>query len=59
MTITVEGPSQNYQYWVRVKASNGQILANSELYTTKANAVHCAQLIKSGASSASIIDNTV
>ena len=59
MTITVEGPSQNWQYWVRVNASNGQILAHSEMYTTKANAIHCAQLIKSGASGAAIIDNTL
>lgn len=36
------------QFFVRVVSSNGNILANSERYTTKANALNCARLLAGG-----------
>jgi uncharacterized protein YegP (UPF0339 family) len=40
--------STNGQYFVRVVASNGAILASSETYTTKYNAQNCANIIAGG-----------
>lgn len=40
--------STNGQYFVRVVASNGQTLAHSETYTTKASAQNCAKIIANG-----------
>lgn len=40
--------STNAQYFVRVVASNGATLAHSETYTTKANALNCANIIAGG-----------
>lgn len=50
--------SSSGQYFVRVVASNGLTLAHSETYTTKTNAMNCAELIKTGAGVASIRDLT-
>lgn len=40
--------SSNGQYFVRVMASNGAILAHSETYTSKQNASNCASIIAGG-----------
>lgn len=36
------------QYFVRVVASNGAILAHSENYVNKSDAVNCARIISGG-----------
>ncbi len=38
----------NGQFFVRVVASNGQTLAHSETYSSKANAQNCANIIANG-----------
>jgi uncharacterized protein YegP (UPF0339 family) len=38
------------QYFVRVVASNGAILAHSEQYRNKTDALNCARLIAGGGS---------
>ena len=40
--------STNAQFFVRVVASNGAILAHSETYTTKQSATNCANIIAGG-----------
>lgn len=40
--------STNGQYFVRVVASNGAILAHSETYVSKQSAINCAQIIAGG-----------
>ena len=40
--------STNGQFFVRVVASNGAILAHSETYTTKTNATNCAAILARG-----------
>ena len=40
--------STNNQYFVRVVSSNGQTLAHSETYVSKASATNCANLIAGG-----------
>jgi uncharacterized protein YegP (UPF0339 family) len=53
--ITIRKSSAG-QYWFTIVASNGQKLANSEQYMTKASAKGAAELIKSGAGAATIED---
>jgi uncharacterized protein len=46
------------QYYWRIVASNGQVLATSESYYNRADAQSAAQSVKSGAPGAPIIDRT-
>lgn len=48
--------SSNGQYYVDFTGSNGQIIAVTETYTTKASARHAADVIKREASTAPISD---
>lgn len=50
--------SRNGQYFVRLVASNGQILANTEEYTQKASALNAIRVIKEGAAGGATVDNT-
>lgn len=50
--------SGNSQYYVRLVASNGQILANTEQYTQKASALNAIRVIKEGAAGAPTVDNS-
>ena len=50
--------SRNDQYFVRLVASNGQILANTEEYTQKASALNAIRVIKEGAAGGPTVDNT-
>jgi uncharacterized protein YegP (UPF0339 family) len=38
-------PAAGGQYYVRVVARNGEVLAHSETYTTKQSATNCARLL--------------
>lgn len=58
MKITIRRSTSSGQYWFTIVASNGQKLAASEQYTTKASAMHAAELIKGNAGGASIEDLT-
>ena len=46
--MTCQIRKSGVQYFVRVIASNGAILAHSENYTTKVNAQNCARIIGGG-----------
>lgn len=46
------------QYRWRLIAGNGEIVATSEAYTTKYNALHSADRVKQIAYSAIVVDNT-
>ena len=48
--------SSNWQFYWRIVASNGQVLAHSETYAAKASAVSAAQSVQSAAGVAPIID---
>ena len=58
MTLLKVHKSSNGQFFVRLVSSNGNILGHSETYVAKADAVHCAALIKAQAGSAVIQDLT-
>ena len=45
-------------YIARIKGDNGEIMFSSQKYTTKASAKHACEVVKSNASSASIIEVT-
>ena len=40
--------STNGQYYARAKARNGEVIATTEMYTTKANALAAARLLQAG-----------
>jgi uncharacterized protein len=46
------------QYFWRIVDSTGQVLATSELYYTKANAVQALESVRALAASAAIADRT-
>jgi len=50
--------AQNYQYYWRIVASNGRVLATSETYRNKQDAVSAASSVKSQAPSAQVVDYT-
>jgi uncharacterized protein YegP (UPF0339 family) len=51
--------SSTQQYYWRIVASNGRILATSETYYNKGDAVSAAQSVKNQAASARIVEKTV
>ena len=40
--------STNGQYYARGKGRNGEIIAYTEMYTTKSSALHAAELMQRG-----------
>ncbi len=58
MKFTIHMSAKNGQFWFRVVASNGQILATSEMYKAKASAENAIESIKKSAGSAPVIDET-
>lgn len=50
--------STNGQYFVRLKAQNGETLVWSETYTAKHNAKNCAQSVKDHSKDAPIVDES-
>ncbi len=56
MRFKIRKSAANGQYWFAIVATNGKILASSELYRTKAAAVAAAELVRQQASSAAIED---
>jgi uncharacterized protein YegP (UPF0339 family) len=56
--FTIHKSAKNGQFWFRVVASNGQIMATSEMYTAKASAVNAIESIQKSAGAAPIVDET-
>jgi uncharacterized protein YegP (UPF0339 family) len=50
--------SSNGQYKFDLKAANGEVIASSELYTTKASARNGIESVQTNAASAAVIDET-
>ena len=50
--------SSNGQYKFDLKAGNGEIIASSELYTTKSSAKNGIDSVKANAASAEVVDET-
>jgi uncharacterized protein YegP (UPF0339 family) len=50
--------SSNGQYKFDLKAGNGEIIASSELYTTKASAQNGIASVKTNAAGADVVDET-
>ena len=48
--------SSNWQFYWRIVASNGQVLAHSETYAAKASAISAAQSVQSGVGTAPLYD---
>lgn len=47
--------SKNSNWYWHLKAANGQVIANGEGYVNKADCLHVINLIKTGASGASVV----
>jgi uncharacterized protein YegP (UPF0339 family) len=45
-------------YRARIRGGNNEIMFTTEVYTTKANAQHACEVVKSNASKATIYDKT-
>ncbi len=58
MKFTIQKSAKNGQFWFRIVASNGQILATSEMYAAKASAEGAIASIQRSAGSAPIDDET-
>ncbi len=58
MRFTIQKSAKNGQFWFRVVAANGRILATSEMYKQKASAVDAIESIKGHASRAPVVDET-
>ena len=58
MKFTIQKSAKNGQFWFRVIASNGQVLATSEMYAAKASVVNAIASIQKSAGSAAIVDET-
>lgn len=56
MYFTIEKGSGGFFF--RVKGENGQIMAHSEIYTAKASAQSAVDVIKAGAKTGAVLDNT-
>jgi uncharacterized protein YegP (UPF0339 family) len=50
--------SSNGQYKFDLKVGNGEIIASSELYTTKASAQNGIASVKTNAAGADVVDET-
>ncbi len=50
--------TKNGQYWWVAKGGNGETLCSSELYTTKQSAKNGIKVVKQGAASANVYDET-
>ncbi len=58
MKFTIQKSAKNGQFWFRIVAANGQILATSEMYTAKASAKSAIESIQGSAGKAPIVDET-
>ena len=56
MRFTLPKSATHGQFWFRVVAANGQILATCEMYKQKASAVSAIESIKENASRAPVVD---
>ncbi|MGH2892606.1 MAG: YegP family protein [Solirubrobacteraceae bacterium] len=54
--MEIRKSTNGWQYYFRIVASNGQPLANSEMYNQKVSALSAAQSVKSNAGAAPIVD---
>jgi uncharacterized protein YegP (UPF0339 family) len=50
--------SDDGQFYFTLKAANNEIIATSEMYTTKQNCQNGIESVKTNASNAEIVDNT-
>ncbi len=53
-----KGNSTTQPYYWRIVASNGNVLASSEMYVNKADARSAAESVKSGAAATTVVDLT-
>ncbi|WP_284292722.1 YegP family protein [Luteimicrobium album] len=58
MKFTIQKSEKTGQYWFRIVASNGNILASSEQYAQKSSAVSAVESIKQRAGDAEVVDET-
>lgn len=49
---------RDMQFYFHLKAGNGEIIAQSEGYTTKQSALHGINSVKTNASTANVVDLT-
>lgn len=58
MYFDIHKSSKNGQYWWVANAKNHGTLCTSEMYTTKAAAKHAIRVVKDGAATAVVYDET-
>ncbi|MGC5165312.1 YegP family protein [Luteimicrobium sp. DT211] len=56
--FTIHKSEKSGEFWFRIVAANGNILANSQQYAQKASAVSAIESIKQHAPGADVVDET-
>ncbi|WP_034946125.1 YegP family protein [Erwinia oleae] len=56
--LNKSGTAQNQKYYFVLKASNGEVIATSEMYASKQGALNGISSVKNNASTEDIRDNT-
>ncbi len=58
MKFVIKRSANTGQYWFRIVASNGQILASSEQYVAKQSAKEAIDSIQRNAAGATVVDES-
>lgn len=58
MKFTIHRSEKSGEYWFRIVASNGNILASSQQYKAKRSAIEAVESIQQRAAGATIVDET-
>ena len=56
-TIEID-KAKNGEFFVRYRSANNEIVAHSETYPDKRNAINCAKSVRDNTADAKIVDNT-
>jgi uncharacterized protein YegP (UPF0339 family) len=58
MKFTVQKSDKSGEFWFRIVAANGNILASSQQYTDKRSAIAAIESIQKNAADADVVDET-
>lgn len=58
MYFDIHKSTRNGQYWWVARGGNNETICSSEMHTTKASAKHGIRVVKGGAESATVYDET-
>ena len=58
MKFTIHKSEKSGEYWFRIVASNGNILASSQQYADKRSAIAAAESVKKNSQDAEVVDES-